>query len=168
MPPKRSGLSTVAMLGVMWIAFAYSPFGMRVLHGAAKSPEEAAQRMQRSASIQTPIAASQYLKEHPPVGLSFNTYEWGDYLLWDGPPGAKWFLASHAHLVPREVWEDYFRISAAGADWENKLDRYGVNTVVLDRNVSPELVKAIKEKTTTWKLEFEDRVSAIFVRRKPV
>ncbi len=80
--PKRSGLSTVALLGILWIAFAYSPFGMRVLHGAPKSPEDAAARLQRSVSLQTPSpprvtsgassrrAVLQYLRDRrlPPLG----------------------------------------------------------------------------------------------------
>src|SRR4029079_18573786 len=163
-PARRSGLSTVAMLGVMWIAFAYSPFGMRVIHGAPKPPEEAASRLRRSVSIPTPIAAANYLVEHPPVGQCFNTYEWGDYLLWAGPNDVKWFVNSHAHLVPREVWEDYLRINTLSRDWENRVDRYGINTMVLERGASADLVRAMKEKTEAWKLEYEDAVSAIFVR----
>ena len=164
----RSGLSTVAMLGVMWIAFAYSPFGMRVIHGAPKTPEEATNRLLRSVSMQTPVAAVKYLNEHPPVGQCFNTYEWGDYLLWAGPKDAKWFVASHAHLVPREVWEDYLRISSLSRDWDSRLDRYGVNTIVLERYTSPDLVRGLKEKSDVWSLEYEDRTTSIFVRKKPV
>ncbi len=167
-PARRSGLSTVAMLGMIWICFAYTPFGLRVLHGAPKTEQEAARRLQASVSLQTPIAAARYLREHPPVGQCFNTYEWGDYLLWAGPPGAKWFVNSHAHLVPREVWEDYFRISSGGRDWESRLDRYGVNTVVLERNISADLVRVMKESTGNWKLDYEDAVTAIFVRNRPI
>jgi hypothetical protein len=167
-PAKRTGLSTVAMLGMVWIAFAYSPFGMRLLHGAPKTPEEAARRLERSVGPQTPVAAADYLREHPPTGQCFNTYEWGDYLLWAGPTGAKWFVNSHAHLVPREVWEDYFRISSASKDWDSRLDRYGVNTIVLDRNISADLVRSLKEKTDVWKLEYEDRLAVIFTRKKPI
>ena len=166
--PRRSGLSTAVMLGVMWIAFAYSPFGMRVIHGAPKTPEDAANRLQRSVSALTPIAAARYLVEHRPIGQVFNTYEWGDYLLWAGPPGTKWFVNSHAHLVPREVWEDYLRINTLSKDWENRVDRYGINTMVLERYASSELVRAMKEKSESWQLEYEDAVTAIFVRKKPV
>jgi len=165
---RRTGLSTVAMLGVMWIAFAYSPFGMRVIHGAPKTPEETAARLQRSVSVQTPLAAVKFLNEHPPVGQCFNTYEWGDYLLWAGPKNAKWFVASHAHLAPREVWEDYLRIVGLSRDWESRLDRYGVNTIVLEQNMSAELIRALKEKPDLWSLQYQDRVTAIFGRKKPI
>ncbi|QDT52563.1 hypothetical protein Pan44_05750 [Caulifigura coniformis] len=166
--PPRSGLSTVAAIGIMWIAFAYSPFGMRVIHGAPKTPEDAARRLKSSVSIQTAVAAAAYLNEHPPVGQCFNTYEWGDYLLWAGPANARWFVASHAHLVPREVWEDYLRIVSLSRDWEGRLDRYGINTVVLERNMSADLVRALKEKSHDWSLEYEDHVTAIFARKRPI
>lgn len=167
-PAPRSGLSTVAMLGVMWIAFAYSPFGMRAIHGAPKTPEEEAARLKRSVSDQTPLAAVKYLNEHPPAGQCFNTYEWGDYLLWAGPKDAKWFVASHAHLAPREVWEDYLRIVGLSRDWETRLDRYGVNTVVLEQNMSADLIRALKEKPELWSLQYQDKFTAIFARKKPI
>jgi hypothetical protein len=167
-PARRSGLSTVAMLGLMWIAFAYSPFGLRVIHGAPKTPEESAARLKRSVSDQTPLAAVKYLNEHPPVGQCFNTYEWGDYLLRAGPKSARWFVNSHAHLAPREVWEDYLRIVGLARDWEGRLDRYGINTIVLERNMSADLVRALKEKPEAWSLEFQDQFTAIFHRKKPI
>jgi hypothetical protein len=156
------------MLGLMWIAFAYSPFGLRVIHGGPKTPEESAARLSRSVSDQTPLSAVTYLNEHPPVGQCFNTYEWGDYLLWAGPKGARWFVNSHAHLAPREVWEDYLRITGLTRDWEARLDRYGVNTIVLERNMSADLVRALKEKPDAWTLEFQDQFTAIFLRKKPI
>jgi hypothetical protein len=167
-PARRAGLSTVAMLGVMWIAFAYSPFGMRAIHGAPKTPEEEAARLKRSVSAQTPLAAVKFLKEHPPVGQCFNTYEWGDYLLWAGPRDAKWFIASHAHLAPREIWEDYLRIVGLSRDWEARLDRYGVNTIVLEQNMSADLIRALKDLPEAWSLQYQDKFTAIFARKKPI
>jgi hypothetical protein len=165
---KPSGLCSVASVGLVWIAFAYSPFGIRVLHGAPPTAEAAALRFRHSVSPQTPIDATAYLQANPPKGLVFNTYEWGDYLLWAGPEGAQWFVASHAHLIPREVWEDYLRIASASPEWDRKLDRYGVNTIVIDQAGRHDLIRLLKEAGSHWTLDYEDRTAAIFVRKKPI
>lgn len=165
--PRRSGLWTVATIGLVWIAFAYTPFGVRVIHGSPKTEEEAARRWRRALATRTPIDATHYLHANPPRGLVFNTYEWGDYLLFAGPRDLQCFVASHAHLVPREVWVDYLRIAAAAPDARNKLDRYGVNTVVVDKHGRADLIRLLRE-SDAWQLNYEDPLAAIFVRKQPI
>lgn len=164
----RSGLWTVATIGLVWISFAYTPFGVRLVHGGPRTEAEAERRFRRAVSAQTPIDAANFLRAHPPQGLVFNTYEWGDYLLWGGPPGIECFVASHAHLVPREVWEDYLWISSAGTDWDRRLARYGVNTVVVDQAERKSLIRALKDNKDDWSLEYEDGLAVIFQRKKAI
>jgi hypothetical protein len=165
-PAPRNGLWTVATIGFVWIAFAYTPFGMRVIHGAPKTEADAARRWQRALSVQTPVDAVAHLRQHPPKGLVFNTYEWGDYLLFAGPPGIQCFVASHAHLIPREVWEAYMRISGAASDTIRQLDRYGVNTVITDKQSRADLIRLLREAPDVWQLDYEDPLAAIFTRKK--
>ncbi len=164
---SRGGLWTIACAGLMWIFFAYTPFGMRVIHGAPKDPATA-ERLERNALYDlTPYDLTRYLKEHPPVGLVFNTYEWGDYLLYAGPKDIQVFLNSHAHMVPKEVWRDYLAIASASTNWEDKLDRYGINTVILDHAFRRPLINRLKE-NADWRLMYEDRVGAVFRRKHPI
>ncbi len=164
----RSGLNTVVACGMCWIFFAFTPFGVTLLHGQPKDPKDAAKRYQKSVSPLTPLAVTEHLREEPPVGQVFNTYEWGDYLTWAGPPGMQVFVNSHAHLVPREVWQDYLLVSAGGANWEQRLDHYSVNTVVADVAQRGALIKALKLKKEVWELSYEDGVGAVFRRLKPL
>ena len=163
----RSGLNTVVVIGLAWIFFAYTPFGTVLLHGYPEQPEEFNRFYRRSVSAQTPVEITNYLHQHQPRGLVFNSYEWGDYLLWAGPARMKIFLNSHAHLVPRDVWLDYLHIASAGSAWRDKLDRYGVNTVIIDHQYRRRLINELK-KDTDWKLEYEDGLGAIFLRKIPV
>ena len=167
-PPKRGGAYSVATLGLIWIAFAYTPFGGDLIHGSPQDPQVAAASFRKRVSATTPIDAAAYLKEHPPQGQIFNIYEWGDYLLWAGPENLQVFVASHAHLVPTEVWQDYLEISDAGLAWNTKLDRYGVNTVVAHRRKQAALVNRLENYTDIWEQVFIDERSVIFVRKKPV
>ncbi len=159
-PSPRAGLWTVAVIGLAWIFFGYSPMGLRVVHG--KSP-----KLERAVSSYTPLGAVQYLHEHPPVGQVFHIYEWGDYLHWAGPKGLRIFVNSHAHEVPREVWQHYLQVIHLQPGWQETLDRYGVNTVVVDRAVRDNLIRALKD-DDKWRVGYEDRVATVFVRKTPV
>jgi hypothetical protein len=166
-PPVRAGKWTVVVVGLIWIFFAYSPLGVRLVHGKAASTDKAV-------SSDTPRAVVKYLNEKKPQGQIFNTYEWGDYLQWAGPPGLKVFVNSHAHLVPREVWQAYMQISEAQAGWEDTLDRYGINTIVIDQLNRKALIKRLKE-SEKWKLDFEQGNvdfeqdgQLVFIRKTPI
>ena len=164
----RSGLNTVVAVGLAWIFFAFTPFGVTLLHGQPKDPQVLAKRYQKAVSQLTPLGVTAHLNEEPPVGQVFNIYEWGDYLTWAGPKGMQVFVNSHAHLVPTEVWKDYLLISSAGGNWEQKLDQYSVNTVVVDVAQRAALIKALALKKDVWELTYEDGVGAVYRRLKPL
>ena len=71
--------------GLASFVFAATPFGGQVLFGRSISFE-------RCVSTQTPVAAVRWLQEHPQAGQLFNTYEWGDYIVWAGPRKVKVFV----------------------------------------------------------------------------
>jgi hypothetical protein len=156
----RSGRWSVVAAGLVWIFFASTPFGLLAMQSRAIE-------FRKSVSSQTPVAAVEYLRAHPPAGQVFNTFEWGDYLLWAGPAGTRVFLTSHAHLVPREVWRDYMSVIGAQSHWDEMLDRYGVNTVFVDRRDRGALIARLKD-DERWKSIYEDGVAVIYTRTKPL
>jgi len=165
--PQRTGLNTVVAVGLSWIFFAYTPFGTTLLHGYPAEPEARFEFYRSNLGRETPALLASYLREHEPNGLIFNTYEWGDYLLWTGPAERQLYLNSHAHLIPREVWLDYFVIANVNRGWEDKLDRYGVNTVVADKKRRSRLIDLLK-RSELWELDYEDDQGAILVRIDPL
>ena len=158
--PEPAGKWSVVAIGLMWIFFSFTPFGTAIMHG--RQPE-----LSRSVSRQTPVAAAKYLNEHPPQGLVFNTYEWGDYLLFQGPPGIQLLIASHAHLIPKEVWNDYINIIGMRSEWQTLLDRYGANTIVIHKESNERMIKSL-EQDANWQRAYEDDLASIFTRRKPI
>ena len=159
-PPVRAGKWSVVTVGLIWIFFAYSPLGVRIVHGKPA-------KLERAVSSDTPLAVVNYLNKKNPKGQIFNTYEWGDYLQWAGPAGIKVFVNSHAHLVPRDVWQAYLQVSEAQGGWEEILDRYGVNTIVIDQLNREALIKKLKE-NDKWKLDFEQDGELVFLRKTPI
>ena len=155
-----NGKWSVVSLGLLWIFFAYSPPGMRILHG--RSPA-----LEKAVSTATPVALTDWLTSHPPTGLVFNPYEWGDYLTWAGPSEMSVFLNSHAQYVPREVWSHYLQVMDQSAEWPEVLNRYGVNTVILDQEYRTAFIRRLKE-DPAWKVDYEDERGAVFSRRRPI
>lgn len=166
--PKRGGLYTVSILGMLWIFFAYTPLGNQLLHSKEQTPEEAELQTRKALAARTPLEAVDYFKKNPPQGLVFNSYEWGDYLLWSHPDEIKVFVASHVHLVPEEVWGHYLEISQAGPTWDSKLNRYGVNTVVLNPQLHGGLAQRLEDETETWSKAFESNKTVIFERKQKI
>jgi len=164
---RSGGLWTVVTLGIAWIAFAYTPFGVAAVHGREQDPRRAEKKYRSSVSPLTPIDLTDYLKRHPPTGLVFNTYEWGDYLQWAGPKGIQVFVNSHAHLVPEQVWQDYLDISRGSVNWQDRLDRYGVNTVVMELQGRDALIKQMEE-SAAWEKKYADNKGVVFVRKHPL
>lgn len=160
----RSGRWAVVALVFPVICCAVTPFGSAMVHGPSTDPAAA---LRHSVSVLTPVDVVDYLHQHPLRGQVFNTYEWGDYLLWAGPPDLKIFVASHAHLVPRDVWIDYMRISTASAGWDAALDRYGVNAVIVDRAGRARLIRLLGD-NANWRVDYEDRIAVVFVRRESI
>ena len=76
-------------------------------------------------------------------------------------------MNSHAHLVPRDVWQAYLQVSEVQGGWEETLDRYGVNTIVIDQMYREALIKKLKE-NDKWKLDFEQDGELVFLRKTPL
>lgn len=178
-PPQShpAGIWTVVGAAMALMTFLVTPSGLAATQAfkmslgvpvAQVDPKVADAVFRRAVSPMTPILAANFLKEHPPKGQIFNTYEYGDYLEW-AVPGLQVFVTSHIHLVPAEVWEHYVDISNASGDWKRHLDVYGVNCLVLEPQRQAALIRALRQDTETWKVAFEEtNHTVVFERRKPL
>jgi hypothetical protein len=163
----RSGMAAAVCVVTASGLLLASPFGMTLLRGQPETPGQRAALLVRSTSPQTPLGAAAYLCEHPPAGLVYNTYEWGDFLLFAGPRNVELFTNSHAHLVPRPVWLDGLVIHRARAGWRQRLDQYAVKTLVLNRHRNTHLIRALR-RTGEWEIAYQDHLAIIFHRRDPM
>ena len=159
-PSTRAGKWTLITAGLIWIFFGFSTFGGAVLRGTQPPPQVALSQL-------TPLGATEYLNKHHVTGQLFNTYEWGDYLIWAGPKDAQVLVASHAHLVPRWIWRHYMQVIKQVDEWQELFDRYSVNTIILDKLQREKLIKSLRREEG-WKVGYEDSISVVFHRRKPI
>ena len=99
----------------------------------------------------TPLDAVEYLQAHP-GGKLFNEMGYGSYLIWAAPEQGV-FIDPRVELYPYEQWQDYIRISRA-ARYNELLDQYGANRILLDKKLQDELAAALRA-DAGWQLEFE-------------
>jgi len=78
------------------------------------------------------------------VRVIFARLEWGQYLDWKLGPQGRIFIDGHIELVSDQTWRDYCRITSGMPRWEELLDQYRVDCLVLDRNYHSALLSQLK------------------------
>lgn len=114
-------------------------------------------------SPDTPVAAVAYLLEAQPPGQLFNEQRFGSYLIWAAYPAYRVFVDPRIELYTVAIWQDYLDISAAKVGWQEKLEAYGVRTLLLSPKSQPDLVRAAGA-SPEWRQIYTDEAAVIFVR----
>jgi hypothetical protein len=115
-------------------------------------------------AAETPIQATQFMLDNDlPVNV-FHDMAFGSYLMWAAQPEYKVFVDSRVELYPPNIWDDYLTIGNALYDWEDRLDAYNINTLMLGMDNQSRLIDAA-ESSQNWKLVYEDHAAYIFTRQ---
>jgi len=85
--------------------------------------------------------------------------EWGDYLLFNLYPGHKVFVDGRSDFYGQDFEQKYYDEMTAKYDWEQYLNRYKVDTVVL--STTSALASVIKE-SRNWRPIYDDTVAIVF------
>ena len=155
LPPGRSFRYTLICATVAWVMFAFTGIGGWVLGSPA--------RKEANVLGDTPLAMTKALRESPPVGQVYNPQWWGDWLAYSGPADLKLFMTTNMHLIPRQVWNDYRRITAGESGFDAALDRYRINTLIVDKQAQPVLAGAAI-RLSGWGIRYEDEQSLVMSR----
>jgi hypothetical protein len=139
---------------VGWIAFALAPISSGLL---GREPR----RLERLLGPSTPVALTRHLRQHPPLGPVFHPQWWGDWLAREGVTP---LVTSNIHLLPPEVWRDYTQVASGLSGWQQIVDRYGVQTLILDRAAQGVLIAAAA-RSGLWQPTYVDTQAVVFVRR---
>jgi len=111
----------------------------------------------------TPIAGTAWLADHPDLsGPLFADYTFSSYLTFALPSRLVW-IDNRFNAYPPEHWEKYQAISAAKAQWEDELDKDGVNLLMLSLHTQTSLVQAV-EISGQWSEQYRDDDAVIFSR----
>ncbi len=156
--PARSGYPALnyAVLGMMvFFAIALSPW-TRPYWPAPVS---------RSYIVEDfdPVQASRQLCELGPTVRPYTNIFYASYLTW-ACPTVPVFMDTRFELYPTAMWLDYVRISNGLHDWEERLARYGVNALFVQKESEFELVRAAK-RSDRWETIYEDAYAIVMLRR---
>jgi hypothetical protein len=89
----------------------------------------------------------------------FTTDVWGGYLIYRLYPKAKVFIDGRSDLYGAAFELKYLDVISARYDWEQNLNHYGPETVVIPADAP--LTSALKE-NRRWRVVYDDKVSIIF------
>jgi hypothetical protein len=130
----------------------------------------------RAAEWRYPAGAADFLLAHHVTGPIFNTYEYGGYLIWRLWPEERVFIDGRS--LSESLFQDYGRIlynveEAGGNNASQLLDRYGVQTIVMNTFEYSEglvyrLAPALADpQQTEWKLVYDDPTAIVLMLHPP-
>jgi hypothetical protein len=85
--------------------------------------------------------------------------EWGDYLIYRLYPTTKVFIDGRSDFYGPKFGETYLDIANVKFGWEQKLNRHGIDTILLP--VTSPMAGALKE-SSRWRPVYDDGVAIVF------
>jgi hypothetical protein len=123
-------------------------------------------RLEEIVAQQSPVRAVEYLRQHPVPGPMFETYEFGDYLVWSMAPAQRVFIDGRGELYERGgVFADYLHIASLKPGALGVLRGYGVQSCLVRRD---EPLATVLAALPDWQQAYSDDLSVLFVRRESV
>lgn len=108
-----------------------------------------------------PVAAADWLVEHPQSGNMFNEFNWGGYLLYRLWPDQKVFLDSQTDFYGEALTREYERAILAENGWEDVLNKYQVTWAIVPES-SP-LAGALEQ--AGWEILYLDSAAIVLTRK---
>jgi hypothetical protein len=109
---------------------------------------------------QMPLEAFQLIESEKYPGELFNSYNWGGYVVWRLYPNYLSFVDGRTDLFGDEILGQYFKIWLAESGWEEELEGWDINLVL----VEPHAPLAHALQGSGWTTQFEDTKSILLTR----
>ena len=110
----------------------------------------------------TPVRAIDFLLANPPPGPLFHEMRYSSYQIWRAGEQLPTFVDTRVELYPIEQWFDYKCITA-GRDWQPLLAKYGMTTVLADREFQKNLIVALQA-SGVWRERYSDERTIVLER----
>jgi hypothetical protein len=106
------------------------------------------------------------LRTAAPRGRVFTRLEWGEYLGWSLAGRFPVFMDGRIEIIPDAVWNEYTAVTCGQADWQQILDRHGVDHLVLDSRYHTRTgLLAAARQSAEWHELSQYGPAILFVRR---
>jgi tetratricopeptide (TPR) repeat protein len=113
-----------------------------------------------------PLDAAAFLERNELDGNLFNSYTYGNYLLYARHPHNRVFIDGRVDMYGPEPLRLFERVLTAAPDWADILRKYDVDLCVIEiaRPPEPAILRAL-HRSRDWALVYWDELSAVYVRR---
>lgn len=120
-------------------------------------------RSEQQVALIYPAQAVDYLIEEQPTGPLLNSYNFGGYLIWRLYPRYQAFIDGRAEFIYEDAFiSDYYtHIWQARGDWQDYLDRFNINLIVIEKNGA---LSPLLRESPRWRLLHEDALAVVFQR----
>lgn len=108
-----------------------------------------------------PVEAVEWILQNHPPGRLFNSYNYGAYLLW-ALPGYPVFIDGRTDLYNDEIIEQWLQVVRAEEGWQQTLDHWQVNLVLLEPNYP--LSRELQSGVPGWQLLYADERAVVWGR----
>jgi hypothetical protein len=105
-----------------------------------------------------PAGAIEVLRGDPSARV-FTHEVWGDYLIWRLYPTGKVFVDGRSDFYGDEFENKYIDVLNVKHDWQQILDGFGVNTILLPPSAP---LSGVLKESARWRAVYEDGVAVIF------
>jgi hypothetical protein len=109
-----------------------------------------------------PVAGADYIEEHHLPGLVFTAQAWGGYLLYRWYPERRVFMDGRVDMFGTAITQEYLDVVDARPDWRQVLDKYGVQTVLVEKDSA---LSTLLRADGKWERVFQGEVEDVWVRR---
>jgi hypothetical protein len=119
-------------------------------------------------TVNTPVAAAEFLRGNPPKGLSWNDMVFGSYLVWALYPAQGPWADPRIELRPDAFWETYLDTCHAKNNPATTLAQRGFSDVLINKEAANEnKLKQNLRSSSHWKVIYEDRIALLFRQTSP-
>lgn len=110
-----------------------------------------------------PIAAVDWLKDHPQSGRMLNDFNWGGYILLETWPKYQIFMDGHTHIFGETLTREYEQVITTSQGWGTVIDKYQIEWAIFP--TTSKLANALASKG--WITLYQDR-TAIILRNSTI
>ena len=119
--------------------------------------------IQRTEKQIFPHDAVNWLREEKLTGRLINSYNWGGYLTWNLQKYPV-FVDGRTDLFGDEILNKYIDVMSGHEGWENILNDYNVEILLIQANSTIEKVAV----TRGWVVDYKDQIAAILTRQTKI
>jgi hypothetical protein len=150
---------SIGGLEAAWRTHLVSAAAMVLITAILYAPSPPANFRARFDGRQFPAKAVASLGDSAPHSRIFTSDQWGDFLIYKLYPAGRVFIDGRSDFYGSQFCEKYLEIVQVKYKWQQFLNEYGVDTVLLPTDAP--LVGALKE-SSRWHVVYDDGDAIVF------